>query len=58
MYYPEFNLCWVDDIEPLSLKFKIYSEEDKKFYYNIIEILIQYYKRRSVSNMFFINVIN
>ncbi|CAD8205176.1 unnamed protein product [Paramecium pentaurelia] len=58
VYYPTFDLNLVPDIIPQQLPFQIYSEEQRIQLQQIIENTIQYFNKRTVSFMFYPNLIN
>ncbi|CAD8188492.1 unnamed protein product [Paramecium octaurelia] len=58
VYHPTFDLNLVPDIIPQQLPFQIYSEEQRVQLQQIIENTIQYFTKRTVSFMFYPNLIN
>ncbi|CAD8104168.1 unnamed protein product [Paramecium sonneborni] len=58
VYHPTFDLNLVPDILPQQLPFQLYSEEQKAQLQQIIENTIQYFNKRTVSFMFYPNLIN
>ncbi|CAK61933.1 unnamed protein product (macronuclear) [Paramecium tetraurelia] len=58
VYHPTFDLNLVPDIIPQQLPFQIYSEEQRVQLQQIIENTIQYFTKRTVSFMFYPNLVN
>ncbi|CAD8128739.1 unnamed protein product [Paramecium sonneborni] len=58
VYHPTFDLNLVPDILPQQFPFQIYSEEQKIQLQQIIENTIQYFHKRTVSFLFYPNLIN
>ncbi|CAK95221.1 unnamed protein product (macronuclear) [Paramecium tetraurelia] len=57
IYYPTFDMNFVQDISPIQLPFQIYSDEQRDQIKQIVEITIKYFNQRSVSFVFYNNLI-
>ncbi|CAD8101876.1 unnamed protein product [Paramecium sonneborni] len=57
IYFPTFDLNLVQDIAPMQLPFQIYSDEQRDQIQQIVEITIKYFNQRSVSFVFYNNLV-
>ncbi|CAD8108726.1 unnamed protein product [Paramecium sonneborni] len=57
IYFPTFDQNFVQDITPILLPFQIYSDEQQDQIKQIVEITIKYFNQRSVSFIFYNNLV-
>ncbi|CAD8188187.1 unnamed protein product [Paramecium pentaurelia] len=57
IYYSTFDMNLVKDISPIQLPFQIYSDEQRDQIKQIVGITINYFNQRSVSFVFYNNLI-
>ncbi|CAK84525.1 unnamed protein product (macronuclear) [Paramecium tetraurelia] len=58
IYYPAFDMNLVLDISPAQLPFQIYSDEQRDQIKQILETTIKYFNQRSVSFVYYNNLIH